>query len=139
MKTKLLGDTLAIRLEIGDDVVESVICACRENNILCGTVSGIGACNYAKIGVFYPQTKAYEEIEFEGDMEICSLLGNMTEKEGDPYLHLHVTLSSHDGSVVGGHLKAATVSATGEIFVRKLTGAMGRKICDITGLNIFDI
>ena len=33
----------------------------------------------------------------DGEMEVLSLLGNLTRKDGQPYLHLHITLS--DGSV----------------------------------------
>ena len=139
MKIVKAENTLIIRLEIGDELVSCLTRACAENGVKCGVINGIGACDYAKIGCFSPKTKEYKELEFRGDLEICSLLGNITEKDGEPYMHLHITLGREDASVVGGHLQEALISVTGEIFVRKLPTRIGRIPCPQTGINVFDI
>ena len=75
---------------------------------------------------------------FDGVMELTSLMGNITEKDGEPYLHLHATFGDLTGKVIGGHLNEAVVSATCELFVRKVEGHVGRRLDPETGLNIFD-
>ena len=70
-------------------------------------------------------------------MEITSLLGTITEKEGEPYLHLHINLCREDMSVIGGHLNECRISATCEMVVRKLDGAVGRRLDSEVGLNLF--
>jgi predicted DNA-binding protein with PD1-like motif len=85
--------------------------------------------------------KKYSGTEFSGNMEIVSLTGNVTRKDGEVYLHIHIALAREGGSVVGGHLNSARVSATAEIFVRTLPGHVGRKFDGGekgVGLNLFE-
>ena len=57
---------------------------------------------------------------------------------GETYLHLHINLCREDMSVIGGHLNECRVSATCEMFVRKLEGAVERKLDEaVTGLNLY--
>ena len=72
-------------------------------------------------------------------MEITSLVGNISTKDGDVYLHLHINLCRADMSVIGGHLNECRISATCEMFVRKLPGSVGRKLdTETTGLNLYE-
>ena len=70
-------------------------------------------------------------------MEITSIIGNITEKEKKPYLHIHITLADKDMKVIGGHLKECRISATAEIFVRIFKGRIDRKKDEKTGLELF--
>ena len=49
-----------------------------------------------------------------------------------------ITQSGKDGSVVGGHLNSATVSATCEMFITVLDGTVERRRDDEVGLNLFE-
>lgn len=44
-------------------------------------------------------------------MEILSLKGNISIKDGEPFLHLHIVLSKEDFTCIGGHLYEAEVFA----------------------------
>ena len=41
--------------------------------------------------------------------------------------------------VKGGHLVRANISATGEIFIQKIAGEVGRRFDEEIGLNLLDI
>ena len=101
-------------------------------------ITGLGASNLVEIGVFNVNTKEYKTKIFEGMFEITSLIGNVTIKDGEVYLHLHINFGDEDGFVKGGHLVRARISATSEIILRTINGNVGRKLSDEIGLNLFD-
>ncbi|MZP29206.1 DUF296 domain-containing protein [Heliobacterium undosum] len=101
-----------------------------------GAVSGIGAVGRATIGLFESVTKQYHSREVTGDMEIASLAGNISELNGEAYLHLHVTLTDATNAAFGGHLSAATISCTGEIIIDGIDGHVDREFNEEIGLNL---
>lgn len=139
MKFKLTGDTYALRLEVGDEILSSIAAFCEEENIFYAEVGGIGAVSSATVGLFSVADKKYYSTELEGPLELVSLMGSVTQKDDKPYLHLHASFSDAQCRCFGGHLNSAVIGVTGEIFVRKLEGSLGRRINPETGLNIFDI
>jgi len=138
MEYRKFDDKYLVRLDKGEDVVESIKTLCRENKIKLGTVCGIGAVNKAVVGLFETGTKRYHSKELTGDMEITSLTGNISEMDGEVYLHLHVTLADETCHVYGGHLNSATISATGEIIIDVIDGSVGRQFSTEIGLNLFE-
>lgn len=131
-----IDNTYIVRLNKGAEIISAIKDFCTSNNIKVGTVQGIGAINTATFGFFNPETKEYNEKLFEGPREITSLLGNISTKDGETYLHLHMNVSGSDYNTIGGHLINATISLTGEIFITPLNGTVDRKFCGKTGLNL---
>ena len=70
-------------------------------------------------------------------MEITSLLGNVSQMNGEVYLHLHITLADENYNVHGGHLTSAVISATGEIIIDTIDGIVDREFDEEVGLNLF--
>ena len=68
---------------------------------------------------------------------IVSLTGTVNTMNGEYYSHLHMSAANESGAVVGGHLNAARVSATCEMVIRVIDGAVDRFKDDVTGLNLF--
>ena len=101
---KLYGDTYAVRLERGEEVVASIAELCEKEGIRAGTVQGLGASDDATVGLYSIAEKKYYPTELKGDMEITALIGNISRQEGAdaPYLHLHITLAKAGGQAVGG-------------------------------------
>ena len=120
------GDVYAVRLEKGEEISECIKRIARENDITLGVVSGIGASNDATLGVLDLGTGVYERTEIKEDCEITSLIGNITVKNGEPYVHLHITVAGKGGNVYGGHLLKTVISATAEIFITVLPGTVER-------------
>ena len=138
MQYRVFGDTSVVRLQRGEEVLACLRELCEKEAISLGTVSAIGAVNHVVVGVYRVDEQKYVANTFDGVMELTSLMGNITEKDGEPYLHLHATFGDLTGKVIGGHLNEAVVSATCELFVRKVEGHVGRRLDPETGLNIFD-
>ncbi|MBI5636103.1 DNA-binding protein [Candidatus Micrarchaeota archaeon] len=138
MKFKKLGENFAVRLEKGDEIVSSLKEFCARAKVSAGAVSGIGAVGEAEIGFFKTREKEIVSKKLVGDHEIVSLLGNISEMDGEPYLHLHIVLSNGRLECFGGHLKSAVVSVTSEIIVFPLDGKIGRKFSGKIGLNLME-
>ena len=138
MQYRVFGDTYVVRLQRGEEVLACLRELCEKESISLGTVSAIGAVNHVVVGVYRVDEQKYVANTFDGVMELTSLMGNITEKDGEPYLHLHAAFGDLTGKVIGGHLNEAVVSATCELFVRKVEGHVGRRLDPETGLNIFD-
>lgn len=131
------GGEIVVRLTKGEEIVASLAALAARENITAASVSGIGAAGRATIGVLRTSDKKYMKRELEEDMEIASLVGNISlSADGRPYLHLHVVLGGI-WNVYAGHLNEAYVSATAEIFVSVTENAViGRRFDKETGLNL---
>jgi len=139
MKAKKIADTLIIRVDRGENLIEKIKTACRENRVTAGVVSAIGAVDRAEIGFYDPLQKEYHSTEMKGNYEITSLMGNVTTANNEPYLHLHINLADEKNRVIGGHLNQARISATCEIFIRILTEKIERFPDDNLSLNLIDL
>ena len=136
MEYKKFGNDFVVRLNKGENVIESLKELCKKEDILLAEITGLGASDKVEIGVFNVNTKEYKTKVFEGMFEITSLVGNVTRKEGEVYLHIHINFGNEDGVVFGGHLVESRISATSEIIVRKIDGNVGRKLSEEIGLNL---
>lgn len=111
---------------------------CEEKGILSGAVYGLGAIKGMTLRFLDPATKKYVDKTFDNQMEIANLTGNISQKDGQVYLHLHVTCCGSDYKAVGGHLLCATVNGACELVVEAFDARPGRKYDNETGLNLYD-
>lgn len=126
-----------LNIDNHQEVVAALTAFCEEQGVHCGVIEGLGAVSSATLRFLDPATKKYVDKTFDEQMEIASLIGNISEKDGRVYLHLHVTLGRRDYSVVGGHLLCATVNGACEVIIKPLEGPVGRRFDEETGLNLF--
>jgi hypothetical protein len=76
----------------------------------------VGALSSAKVGWFNWQTKTYETAaEFQEQLEVLSLIGDIALKDGKPMVHAHLIVGRKDGTAHGGHLLEAHVRPTLEV------------------------
>ena len=137
MEFNKFGNKYIIRLDKGEEIVETLKQFCREQNITLGWINGIGAVNKAKIGLYKVDEKQYYSVELSGNHEITSLFGNISTMNGEVYLHLHINLSDAEYKTHGGHLNYAVISATGEIMIDVIDGTVERQFNDEIGLNLY--
>ncbi|MFW6386942.1 MAG: PPC domain-containing DNA-binding protein [Bacillota bacterium] len=138
MEYKKIENTYVLRIDRGEEIVSKLEEFCEIEDIKAGTIEGMGAVDRAEIGLFVTESKEYHSTVLTGDHEITSLKGNVSRKDGEVYLHLHITLADEEHNAYGGHLNSATVSGTCEVFVRELDGEIGRKFDQGVGLNLFE-
>ncbi len=126
------------RLEKGVDIVEGISALIKANNIKAGIIEGIGAVSSARLGYFNQGKKVYEEKIFDENMEIVSLTGNISLKDGEPFPHLHAIFSRRDFSNIGGHLLFQTIVYAFEFVIFALDGEpLKREFDEDTGLYIW--
>lgn len=137
MEYKQLGNHYVMRVDPGEEILEQIQTLCRMENIRVGSAVGLGAANKAVVGLFDTINKVYKKKELTGPMEITSLVGNISTKDGETYLHFHVNLCDEEMNISGGHMNACYVSATAEITVTKLDGTIERRMDEEIGLNLY--
>ncbi|MFU7515143.1 PPC domain-containing DNA-binding protein [Clostridium sp. HCS.1] len=136
MEYRVFGETIVLRLEKGEEVIESIKNLCEKEDIKAGSISGLGASNHVVVGLFKVDEKKYYSNTFEEDFEITNLTGNISRMNGEVYLHIHGTFADLEGKCIGGHLNKAIISATSEIIITKINGDIGRSFSEEIGLNL---
>ena len=137
MNYKKFDDKYVVRIDKGEEIVESLRSFCKEKDITLGSVVGLGAVDEVKIGLFETSSKEYHGTELHGDHEITNLTGNISTKDGEIYLHLHINLADSKYNTYGGHLNYAVVSGTCELVITEINGEVEREFNEEVGLNLY--
>jgi predicted DNA-binding protein with PD1-like motif len=141
MKSKLLEElegerTFALVFEPGDEVVAGLRAFAAEANLTAARLTAIGALSDVTLGFFDPARKEYEKTVLREQVEVLSLLGNVTVHEGKPAVHAHVVVGKRDGTAHGGHLLEAHVRPTLEVIVIESPKHLHRVHDPATGLAL---
>ncbi len=139
MQTKRVADGFVVKLDKGEQLVDSLIKFARQEKVDSGSVTGIGAVTNLTLGYFDREQKKYLEKKFEDVYELVSLVGSIATINYQPILHLHIIISDRNYKVYAGHLFSAEVAVTGEIFVRAYPDPLLRKNDPQFGLNLLDL
>lgn len=131
------GNRYIVSIDNHEEIAGALAQFCQQTGIRCGKIDGIGAVCSATLRFLDPATKKYVDKTFDEQMEIASLCGNISEKDGQVYLHLHATFGRRDYTAVAGHLLSARINGACEVFVEKWEGSVGRRFDEETGLNLY--
>ena len=134
MQYKQVNKDYFIYIEKNEKVMDTLTRFCKDQAITNAKISGIGAVKQSEIGAYDTVGKEYIRKQFPDVWELVSYEGNVTLKDGDPFVHGHVVLSNHDMKTIGGHLFEMTVAAVGEFFLRKFDNDAYREINEDVGL-----
>jgi predicted DNA-binding protein with PD1-like motif len=115
------GKAAFVSLERGEDLLEGLNAAVADLGIEAATVQVIGGLEQATIGYFDPNTRQYAP-RSTGHVELASGLGNVSIRDGKPFIHLHVVVSGPDGTALGGHAMEGCRAFVVEAYLRKLDG-----------------
>jgi predicted DNA-binding protein with PD1-like motif len=110
----------------GEEFVSWIEKFAEENGIRTAQVIAIGSLRNATLGYFNEGKGEYEKFEVEETRELVSALGNISLKNGKPMLHIHVSLGSRDGSLVGGHLFRGEVFVA-EVYIKEVDTTLERE------------
>jgi predicted DNA-binding protein with PD1-like motif len=126
------------RLEKGQDILQGLTEFCVSEGVTTGSIQALGAVQRGAVGFYDQESAAYREIHFDEEMEIASLSGNISLKEGEIFLHCHIILADRDGRCFGGHLMEGNVAFVCEFAITALEGSAPERTLDqATGLMLW--
>lgn len=137
MEYKKFGNTIIVRLDVGDEIMASLRKIVSDEGIKLAQINGLGGTSDFTIAVRNHATRQYDPIDYKGRYEIANLHGNVTMLNDEPYLHVHIGCGNENGEYRGGHLMRCVIGATAEIFITIYDGNIGRQVDEKTGLNVF--
>lgn len=137
MEYRRFGDTIVVRMDVGEEILAQVKAVAEKENIKFATVDALGAAKDFTIGVYNVPEQKYYSTQHQGAFEIVSLHGSIDTMDGEFYTHIHASFADNEGHFYGGHLNAAIIGATCEMFIREIDGKIDRKKDPEIGLNVF--
>jgi uncharacterized protein len=143
MKARLINDdsekTFILIFEKGDEVMKELSKFAKQNELAASRFTAIGAFSDLILGYFDWEKKGYKKIPLQEQVEVLSLVGNITLKGDEPKVHAHVVVGKSDGRAYGGHLLEAHVRPTLEVVITESPKHLQRKIDEETGLSLIDL
>jgi predicted DNA-binding protein with PD1-like motif len=128
-----------VRVERGEELIGALKTLMEQEQIGSGTVTGLGATSFARLGIYDMEAKVYVDRSFEGVHEICNLTGSMSWHNGAPFPHVHMILSDFELRAIGGHCFEAIAGATIEVFVRSFAERVDREMDEDLGLHLLKL
>jgi predicted DNA-binding protein with PD1-like motif len=131
--------TILGQLPFGSDLYEELTAIVRREGIRLGRIQALGATTHARVAYYDQNTKVYNPIEFPGGMEILNVHGNVSVRDGEPFVHAHILLGDPAGKIFGGHLLPGTKLFACEVFIDELEGPpLERRQEGRTGLHLWN-
>lgn len=144
MEAKLIHEqegyrTIAVVFDKGDEFISRLTAFARKQNLTGSTFTAIGAFSHLTLQYFDRQKMDYKDIPVNQQVEVLSLVGNITLDDGEPKVHAHVVVGDSEGATRGGHIKEAHVWPTLEVIVVEAPRHLQRKLDKDTGLALIDL
>ncbi|MFX1530901.1 MAG: PPC domain-containing DNA-binding protein [Promethearchaeota archaeon] len=128
------------KVEPDEDLIESINQMIKNHKIKSGLINCIGALKKYTIGYFDINLKEYLRKTFDDYIELVSCMGNISFRDGEPIIHLHIAIGTKDYSISGGHLlQPSIVSITGEVYIFEIDEKLNRAEDSQLGLFLLDI
>ena len=138
MRELKTGRCFLDRLARGDDLTQAIEALCLEEKIETAAFSLIGSVTGATLGAYDQTQQVYITFKKEEPLEIISCTGNISSKDGQPFVHAHALLADMNGATVAGHLFPETFVYAAEIYLRELLGPpLERRHDTQTGLHLW--
>jgi len=133
-----MEEPFLVRLPRDQDLLTSITRAFQERSIKKAGFTVIGAVTKAALAYYDLASRQYGRREFPGAHELVSCTGNVSEKDGETFVHAHVVLGDKDFKCVGGHLAEGTTILVAELYGTPLSGEIPvRKFDEATGLALW--
>jgi len=134
-----MGDRILARLHVGEEIIGQLKTIARETAIGGAAVTGLGAVREATLALYDPAARRYIETRLEEDLEIASMVGNISWLGDDPIAHVHGVLSRADCTTAAGHIMRAVVSVTVEVMMTVYPERVVRAPDESVGLNLLSL
>jgi predicted DNA-binding protein with PD1-like motif len=139
MRWREIDGRYVVKLDVGDEVVESLKRFAAEKGMRSGVVWGIGGIEGVVLGYYDLDAQKYLRKEIPGRLELVTLMGNISMLDGEVFVHGHAVVSGSDMGCYAGHLFSATVAVTAEFYLWGSQSTVTRSRDDAVGLNTLDL
>jgi len=119
MQVALSGPVVLLRLDHGEDILESVKQAVKDEKSTMLVMTGLGMVHDFEIGYFDRGT--YLKKRIEEPCELLAMQGSIASS-GEPRIHIHVTVADTEHRAFGGHLIGGKAWMSNEIGLLRLEG-----------------
>ncbi len=122
-----IGRVIVARVMPDEDLIDAIKVLVKNYDIKSGLINVIGAFKKFTIGYFDLNTKEYNFKTFEENVELISCMGNISYKDGEPIIHIHISVGKGDYNLIGGHLsQPSIISVTAEVFIYEINQKLNR-------------
>ncbi len=142
MKSKLINEspkTFVLIFETGDEVMEGLKSFAESYSITAASFKAIGAFSKAELGFYDMQRKEYEPIRIDEQVEVLSIIGDVSLLETKRIIHAHAVVGKRDGSAHGGHLLKAWVRPTLEVILIESPAYLDREMNNEVGIPLIKL
>jgi predicted DNA-binding protein with PD1-like motif len=124
----------------GSDLLGEFIDICVQEKIRLGRIEALGSVQRARLGFYHQQAREYRYQTINMPLEITSFSGNVSLREGGPFVHAHAVLSGARGRSYGGHLASGTLVFACEFTIEVFDGPeFSREYDRKTGLGLWKV
>jgi uncharacterized protein len=143
MKTALLDErgglrTYVVVLDTGDEAMAGLTRVAAEHHLQGSHFTAIGAFSRVVVAYFDWSSKKYLNLRIDAQVEVLSLVGDISMDDGKPRVHAHVVVGKSDATAHGGHLIEGHVRPTLEIVVTETPRHLHRRFDQESGLALID-
>jgi predicted DNA-binding protein with PD1-like motif len=143
MREKLVseegGKTYVVIFDAGDEAVSGLLAFAREQKLADAHITAIGAFERVTVAYFDWQSKEYQHIPIDEQVEVLSLIGDIALKDGEPALHAHAVVGKRDGTAHGGHLIEGHVRPTLEVVIEESPAHLHRELDPASGIALIKL
>ena len=140
MKSRQIADSSikqwVVIFETGDEFMDGMSRFARENQLTASNFTAIGALQSLVLGYFDWNNKDYRKIPLTEQVEVLSLVGDITLDGDKPTVHAHIVVGKSDGSAHGGHVMEALVRPTLEVILTETPAHLSRQHDPESGLTL---
>lgn len=136
----VLSDNLVciLRIDRGEEVFSILKQFVQSEKIVSGSFFGIGAALEIELGYYNGHLRDYRKKPFFEDLEIVSLIGNISTLEGQTAIHAHGMFGRTDFTTIGGHIFKIVINATCELTIFKHNLPMTRQLDSDININLLN-
>ena len=143
MKSALLHEhggqrTFVVVLDTGDEVMATLGAFASAERLDAAQFTAIGALSRGVVAFFEWTTKQYRNIPIDEQVEVLSIIGDISLDGDRPKIHAHAVLGKADATACGGHLVEGHVRPTLEIVITESPAHLRRRFDPGSGLALID-
>ena len=128
------NNKIMLRIDKGEYINKTILDVASFYNLKFGWINGLGAIMNPELGYYDLKNKEYIKKTIVGEFELTNLVGNLTLKDGNLFVHSHITFSDIHFNAYGGHLFDCKIAVAGEFVIFRSSAKINRLYDDEIGL-----